>query len=86
MLILGGLLALRGLHMALDLADHGQAVDGMGAAGAPHRAQILQLLFLQPLLFGGFLFIFRHVGSSSGCFFQCSRGSKQYAAAKISLL
>ena len=74
MLILCGLLALRGLHMALDLADHGQAVNGMGAAGAPHRAQILQLLLFQPLLFGGFLFIFRHVGSSSGCFFSVFPG------------
>ena len=60
--------------------------DVNGRQGIGYSVENL-LSILEHLLFGGFLFfIFRHVGSSSGCFFQCSRGSKQYAAVKISLL
>ena len=43
-LILGGLLALGGLHVPLDLADDGQTVDGVGPFGQADGAHGLQLL------------------------------------------
>ena len=77
MLILGGLLPLRRFHMALDLPHHGQAVDGVGAFGAVDAAQILDLLFFQPLLFHrGVFFVLLCHKPLLLCFFQGSRRVK----------
>ena len=50
MLILGGLLPLRRFRVPLDLADDGQAVDGMAAPGQGDRTVVLDAFFFQPLL------------------------------------
>ena len=77
MLILGGLLPLGRFHMALDLPHHGQAVDGVGAFGAVDAAQILDLLFFQPLLFHrGVFFVLLCHKPLLLCFFQGSRRVK----------
>ena len=70
MLILGGLLALRRFHVALDLADDGQAVDGVGPFGAVHAAHIFDLLFFQPPFFDGGVFFVCHMLLRIS-FFQC---------------
>ena len=57
-LILGGLLALRGFHMALHLPDDSQTVDGVSAPGAVDAAHVLDLLFFQSLLLHGDIFLF----------------------------
>ena len=43
MLVLGGFLALGRFHMAFDLADDGETVDGMGAFGQVDGAHLLNL-------------------------------------------
>ena len=63
MLILRGLLALRRFRMAFDLADDGQAVDDMPAAGQRDRAQILDLFFFQPACVGLLRFIVHMLSS-----------------------
>ena len=63
MLVLRGLLALRRFRMAFDLADDGQAVDDMPAAGQRDRAQILDLFFFQSACVGLLRFIVHMLSS-----------------------
>ena len=67
MLILCGLLALRRFRMAFDLADDGQAVDDMPAAGQRDRAQILDLFLFQPTCVGLLRFIVHMLSSCVFC-------------------
>ena len=67
MLILRGLLALRRFRMAFDLADDGQAVDDMPAAGQRDRAQILDLFLFQPTRVGLLRFIIHMLSSCVFC-------------------
>ena len=63
--------------MALDLPHHGQAVDGVGTFGAVDAAQILDLLFFQPLLFHrGVFFVLLCHKPLLLCFFQGSQRVK----------
>jgi len=73
MLILRGLLALRRFRMAFDLADDGQAVDDMPAAGQRDRAQILDLFFFQSACVGLLRFLSAFPGLCRAMQTRCSK-------------
>ena len=65
--ILGGFLPLRRFGVSFDLADDGQAVDDMPAAGQRDRAQILDLFLFQLACVGLLRFIVHMLSSCVFC-------------------